>query len=90
MSTLENKLTALEAAGFQLVTIFHPNRPPVKWSNVANLLATTYGCSYDVEVVTAKFKCLVTLAMAEIGYCGVSLQLCTLCESFCLRSLDLP
>lgn len=61
-------LTAFEADSFQLVTMFHPNRPLVRWSRVANRLATTYGCSYEVEVVIAKPRFLVTAAIAETGY----------------------
>lgn len=60
-------LTAFAADSFHEVTIFHPNRPPVKWSKVENLFATMYGASYEVEVVIANPKFLVTEAIAEIG-----------------------
>lgn len=62
---------ALNAAFFQDVTMFHPKRPPVRWSSVENLLARRNGGSKDVEAVMAKERFLVTAAMALIGY-----QLC--------------
>lgn len=62
-----SQLTALAADSFHEVTMFHPNRPPVRWSNVENLFATTYGASYEVEVVIANPRFLVTDAMADIG-----------------------
>lgn len=58
----------MDADAFQDVTIFQPNLPPVKWSRVENRFATTYGASYDVDVVIANPKFLVTEAMAVIGY----------------------
>ena len=61
-------LTAFAADSFHEVTIFHPNRPPVRWSKVENLFATTYGASYEVEVVIANPRFLVTDAIAEIGW----------------------
>lgn len=59
--------TDFDADAFHDVTIFQPNRPPVRWSRVENLFATTYGASYEVEVVMANPKFWVTDAIAVIG-----------------------
>ena len=58
---------ALKAAFFHEVTIFHPNRPSVRWSRVENRFARRKGGSKDVEAVIANARFLVTAAIAEIG-----------------------
>jgi hypothetical protein len=61
---------ALKAAFLYEVTIFQPNRPPVRWSSVEKRLANKKGGSNEVEEVIAKDRFLVTAAMAEMGFDG--------------------
>lgn len=58
---------ALNAAFFHDVTMFHPTRPPVKWSNVEKRFASRNGGSNDVDDVIPNARFLVTAAMAEMG-----------------------
>jgi hypothetical protein len=59
---------ALNAAFFQDVTMFQPNRPWVKWSSDENLFARRKGGSKVVDAVMAKLRFFVTAAIAVIGY----------------------
>jgi hypothetical protein len=47
--------------------MFHPKRPPVRWSRVENRLARRNGGSKEVDAVIANERFFVTAAMAEIG-----------------------
>lgn len=58
----------MKAAFFHEVTIFHPIRPLVKWSNEENRLARRNGGSKEVDAVMANDRFLVTAAIALMGF----------------------
>ena len=75
-TTYMQRPTDLNAEALQLVTIFHPKRPPVRWSRVENLFASTAGCSKVVLVVIANPRFLVMAAIAETGTAGSPIGNC--------------
>src|SRR5699024_6839264 len=59
------------------VTMFHANRPLVRWSRELSRLASRKGCSYETDAVTPKPRWLVTAAMAETAERGSNSGYCT-------------